>query len=242
MENGETVTSTTFDDHERVQWAGKAAAYRDSFASLCAHPAGPLLDAYYRCRYPNEYALTNHVQHPRNVYLAEAELLPILDGWLLRAFAPDRMADTIARLHAAQPEPPAPVPAAGSDLEAVIAGCDAKIARYRAIADAGGDPATIADWIAEVNAQRDAALAQRATQRAEANKIVRLSHADIQRIVGTLDHVRQAIRDAAPADKGEVYRQLRLTLTYHPGQNKIRAEASPDPDSCGVMVRVRGGT
>jgi site-specific DNA recombinase len=197
--------------------------------------------AYYRCRYPNEYALTNHVKHPRNVYLAEAELLPILDSWLLRVFAPDRMTDTIARLRAAQPEPPAPVPAA-DDVEAVIAACDAKIARYRAVADAGGDPATIADWIAEVTAQRDAALAQRATRRAEAHKIVRLNHTDIERLVGTLDDVRQVIRDADPAIKGEVYRGLRLTLTYHPGQNKIRAEASPDPDSCGVMVRVRGGT
>ncbi|WP_249714438.1 methyltransferase domain-containing protein [Rhizomonospora bruguierae] len=45
MEDRETVTTTTFDDHERVLWVGKAAAYRDSFASLCAHPAGPLLDA-----------------------------------------------------------------------------------------------------------------------------------------------------------------------------------------------------
>ncbi|MGC4893744.1 class I SAM-dependent methyltransferase [Micromonospora sp. DT31] len=39
------VTTTTFDDHERQQWAGKAAAFQDSFASLCAYPAGPLLDA-----------------------------------------------------------------------------------------------------------------------------------------------------------------------------------------------------
>jgi len=39
------MTSTAFDDHERAQWAGKAAAYRDSFASLCAYAAGPLLDA-----------------------------------------------------------------------------------------------------------------------------------------------------------------------------------------------------
>src|SRR5689334_7074917 len=45
MEDREAVTTTTFDDHERVQWAGKAAAYLDSFASLCAHTAGPLLDA-----------------------------------------------------------------------------------------------------------------------------------------------------------------------------------------------------
>jgi len=36
---------TAFDDHERSQWAGRAAAYRDSFAALCAHPAEALLDA-----------------------------------------------------------------------------------------------------------------------------------------------------------------------------------------------------
>jgi len=39
------VTTAAFDDHERVQWAGKAAAYRDSYAALCAYPAGRLLDA-----------------------------------------------------------------------------------------------------------------------------------------------------------------------------------------------------
>src|SRR6266536_271994 len=186
--------------------------------------------AYYRCRYPNEYALTNHVQHPRNVYLAEAELLPILDGWLPRAFAPERVTDTIARLHAAQPAPPVPV-AGADDVEALIAARDAKIARYRAIADAGGDPATIADWMAEVTAQRDAALAKRATRRTEANKIVRLDHTDIERLVGTLDDVRQAIRDADPAIKGEVYRWLRMKLTYHPGQNKIGYHRSVPPFS-----------
>jgi SAM-dependent methyltransferase len=39
------VRATPFDEYERRQWAGKAAAYRDSFAALCAFPAGPLLDA-----------------------------------------------------------------------------------------------------------------------------------------------------------------------------------------------------
>lgn len=39
------MTTTAFDDHERSQWAGQAAAYRDSLASLCGHPAGQLLDA-----------------------------------------------------------------------------------------------------------------------------------------------------------------------------------------------------
>ncbi|WP_433796122.1 class I SAM-dependent methyltransferase [Actinoplanes sp. CA-252034] len=36
---------TAFDEYEREQWAGRAAAYQGSFASLCAHPAGALLDA-----------------------------------------------------------------------------------------------------------------------------------------------------------------------------------------------------
>jgi SAM-dependent methyltransferase len=39
------VTTTAFDEHERSRWAGRATAYQDSFAALCAHPAGALLDA-----------------------------------------------------------------------------------------------------------------------------------------------------------------------------------------------------
>jgi SAM-dependent methyltransferase len=35
----------SFDDHERARWAGRAGAYERSFARLCAHPAGALLDA-----------------------------------------------------------------------------------------------------------------------------------------------------------------------------------------------------
>lgn len=36
---------TSFDDHERSRWTGRAAAYQHSFAALCAHPADALLDA-----------------------------------------------------------------------------------------------------------------------------------------------------------------------------------------------------
>ncbi len=37
--------------------------------------------AHCRCRFPNEYALADRVQHPRNVYLAERDILPALDDW-----------------------------------------------------------------------------------------------------------------------------------------------------------------
>jgi site-specific DNA recombinase len=63
-------------------------------------------ELYYRCRYANEYALANHVQHPRNVYLAERELLGPLDQWLTTSFAPHRFEDTIDALFAAQAQEP----------------------------------------------------------------------------------------------------------------------------------------
>ncbi|GIG86974.1 zinc ribbon domain-containing protein [Plantactinospora endophytica] len=86
--------------------------------------------AYYRCRYPNEYALANHVQHPRNVYVAERDIVPALDNWLLKAFAPPphRLTDTIRRLHAAQPEAgPSTVAPEIATVNKIIAACDAKL-------------------------------------------------------------------------------------------------------------------
>ncbi|WFE56872.1 hypothetical protein [Micromonospora sp. WMMD712] len=52
---------------------------------------------------PNEYALANHVQHPRNAYVAERDIVPAFDNRLLKAFAPHRLTDTIRRLHSAKP-------------------------------------------------------------------------------------------------------------------------------------------
>ncbi|WP_026184516.1 recombinase family protein [Salinispora vitiensis] len=199
--------------------------------------------AYYRCRYPNEYALANHIQHPRNIYVAERDIVPALDNWLLTVFAPHRLTDTIRRLHAAQPhtEPNTATPNITA-ANKIIAACDAKLLQYRAIADAGGDATTIATWIAEVNAQRAAALAQRDTATAQKQAPDRLTENDIRRLVGSFDNIRNTLRDARSEDKRTVYRELRLTLTYNPGQNKISVEAKPDADYCGVTVRVRGGT
>lgn len=199
--------------------------------------------AYYRCRYPNEYALANHVQHPRNVYVAERDIVPALDNWLLTAFAPHRLADTIRRLHAAQPDagPRTVVPEIAA-ANKIIATCDAKLSQYRAVADAGGDPATVAAWMAEVNAQRAVALAQRDKATAQEHAPRRLTEDDIRRLVGSFDDVRTTLRDARNEDKSTVYRELRLALTYNPGENKISVEAKPDADYCGVTVRVRGGT
>ena len=136
--------------------------------------------ACYRCRYPNEYALANHVQHPRNVYVAERDIVPALDNWLLKASAPHRITDTIRRLHAAQPE-------AGPGT----------VVAPKTTSDASSAPSTTSAI---------------------------------------------PLRDADSKDKSNVYRELRLALTYDPDKNKISVEAKPDADYCGVTVRVRGGT
>ncbi len=43
---------------------------------------------YYRCRFPTEYALANHVEHPLSVSLREDAIIGQVDGWLAREFAP----------------------------------------------------------------------------------------------------------------------------------------------------------
>ncbi|MEU6073640.1 hypothetical protein [Micromonospora sp. NPDC047074] len=96
--------------------------------------------------------------------------------------------------------------------------------------------------MADVNAQRAAALAQRDKAAAQQRAPARLTEDDIRSLVGTFDDIRNTLRNAHSGDKSTLYRELRLALTYDPGQNKISVEAKPDADYCRVTVRVRGGT
>src|ERR1700758_3746906 len=45
LQEDESRMAMTFDEYERVRWAGRAAAYQRSFGPLCAYPASALLDA-----------------------------------------------------------------------------------------------------------------------------------------------------------------------------------------------------
>ena len=205
-------------------------------------------DAYYRCRYPKEYALASHVRHPGNVYLREADVLPAIDRWLTVIFAPHRLTQTIRELEAAQATPASPGPAApAEDTRAVIADCDARLARYQAALDAGADPQTIAGWTRQVKAERAAALARDATQ-ARHQPGRRLTEDDIRALITALGDLRDVIRDAEPAEKAAIYDQLGLKVTLQPGQDKIRAEVTIRPENYveqteqyGAMGRVRGG-
>jgi hypothetical protein len=177
---------------------------------------------HYRCRFPNEYALANRIQHPRAVYLREDQVVPHLDRWLATTFAPDRVDSTLDALVDAQPDDDAETIA----HHRIIAECDRKLASYRATLDAGGDPKIVSDWITQTQAEKTLAEA-RLRQHGKSPK--RLGRDQIRYIVTTLADITQVIHDADPRDKAEIYSQLGLRLTYHPGQAAVLAEARPGP-------------
>ncbi|GIJ29107.1 putative recombinase [Micromonospora qiuiae] len=194
-------------------------------------------DAYYRCRFPQEYALANKVEHPRNVYLREDALTDPLDAWLATAFSPERLQQTITAMTDAQlADQPSPLAAAA---HATITACDMKLGQYRAALDAGADPTVVASWIAQTQAERARAEADLQTTQPPERR--RMSQTEIANLVQALGDIITVLHDADPADKAEVYRRLGLRLTYHAATQTVHAEADLSAHR-GVVVRVQGGT
>jgi hypothetical protein len=193
-------------------------------------------DAYYRCRFPQEYGLANQVDHPRNVYLREDALTDPLDRWLATAFTPDRLQHTITAMDDAQQvDQASPVADAA---RAAIAACDTKLKQYRAALDAGADPTLVAGWITQTQTERAHAEADLRTPPTHGRRWV--SQTEIANLVQALGDIVTVLHDADPADKAEVYQQLGLRLTYHSETQTVRAEVDLGAHR-GVMVRVRGG-
>jgi site-specific DNA recombinase len=178
--------------------------------------------AYYRCTYPNEYARTNSVRHPRVVYLREAELLPELDTWLSKALDPVRLPGTIEALAASQDE------AAPRELVSVreeISTCDQKLAQYRAALDAGADAAVVGQWISETQARKLAADARLRAATGTCHQPSKMTKEEIAATVKAIRDLMQALRYATTEDKTEIYAGLNLHLTYNPGQRMVAVQA-----------------
>jgi len=192
---------------------------------------------YYRCRFPNEYALANRVQHPLNVTLRQDAVLDPLDAWLASKFAPRHRTATINELAAAATS--LDMPTAGHDeAEARIAECDRKLDRYRATLDAGGDPLVVARWITEAEAER---ARYQAAKRPKPPRAA-MTRDEIAALVTAFAQILTVLRDADPADKAEIYTQLGLRLIYRPSDRTVRAEAHIGPDQHWQFESVRGGT
>jgi hypothetical protein len=201
---------------------------------------------YYRCRFPSEYALANRIDHPLNVTLRQDALLDPLDEWLASKFEHPHLAATIDELltasvpHQAQPEQ--------DDVKAKIAECDRKLAQYRATLDAGADPASVAGWISETEAERAKYQAAKHATAPQRNAKP-MSRDQLTTIVADLSGLLSVLRDADPADKAEIFTQLGLRglrLTYHPGEapgeGTVRTEVPISPGSQCQFESVRGST
>ena len=176
---------------------------------------------YYRCRFPAEYALVNRVDHPLNVTLRQDVVLGSLDEWLAGKFEPCHLSATIDELAAAAAVAgPATTPA--DDAEELIADCDRRLAQYRAALDAGADPASVARWITETEAER---ARLRAAMRVTTPRSS-MTRDDIESIVSALTDLLGVLRDAEPTDKADIYAQLGLKLTYQPTDQLVRTEVN----------------
>ncbi|GLX95053.1 putative recombinase [Herbidospora sp. NBRC 101105] len=193
---------------------------------------------YYRCRYPEEYALANRVEHPRNIYLREIDIASRLDRWLERLFSPSNINRTLDLLGEVE-ETPAPEVTEAENIRRQMAECDRKLARHRAALEAGADAALVAGWMGEEQ-KRKAALEHK------------LRHLPVpQRRTFDRDELAAALRDlgglvdvlgrAEPTRKAKIYKELGLRLTYHPGQKKILVAAVSNQDSIGCRYVSEGG-
>jgi site-specific DNA recombinase len=195
---------------------------------------------YYRCRFPAEYALANRLTHPLNVTLRQDALLGPLDEWLASKFDPRNLPVTIDELLAAAAISQTVPHAAEDEINAQIAQCDRKLDQYRATLDAGADPATVARWITETEAER---AKYQALKRAASPQAQSMSRDEIASVVSALSDLLRVLRSADPADKAEIYAQLGLRLTYRPDEDPaIRAEVRIVPAQHWQFEGVRGGT
>ncbi|WP_425434750.1 recombinase family protein [Nonomuraea jiangxiensis] len=193
---------------------------------------------YYRCRFPEEYALANHLMHSRNVYLREDRVVPRLDRWLGRLFAPHRVDQTLALLVAAQdlvpPEAQALVIASRQ-----IAECDRKLAQHRAALEAGAEPALVAGWIQEELVRKKAAEQRLSSAHVPPqNRLGREEWAEITHRLGDMVRV---LSNADPIRKCKIYAKIGLRLTYHLSKQKVLVTSSRDQDPIGDRYVSEGG-
>jgi site-specific DNA recombinase len=189
-------------------------------------------EAYYRCRYPVEYASAACFDHPRSVNLRLVDLLPRIDAWLGRLSDPDHLEATCQAIAAASDQQ-ATRSAEQAAARQLLADCDRRLARYRAALEADADPAVVGQWIAEVTATKQAAEAS-LHQLDPAPEP--LSPEVIRRALEQVGGLAAALDGADPVLRAQLYEELGIQGTYDPYVRVVAIRA----DLRWPMVRVGG--
>jgi len=188
---------------------------------------------YYRCAarsiVPGSPVLASH---PKNVYLPEAAVLERLNAWLGSVFDPTRRDETVRQILGAAAAEPAN--ARASAAERALAEAEARLRRLQAAIEAGADPAALID---PLNRAQERVMAAR-LERDRAPSARALSRAEVEARLDYLDDDGAALWRATPEELAELYAELSLELTYHPGDRLVDVAIEPRRGS----ARVRGRT
>lgn len=176
--------------------------------------------AYYRCRYPLDYAVDEH-EHPRSVYVREAAITEGPDPWLASLFDDDRIDETCEILAgASEPDP---------DTE------DRQTRLRRETADVDHRPrdtarsstgVAIRQWSPPGSAMPN--VSARSSSRSSASPIPggKLTKSQVRALVAGLLDITSTLADADPEDKAELYWELGVTLTYSP-DGRVNVQVLP---------------
>ncbi|MBB5070053.1 DNA invertase Pin-like site-specific DNA recombinase [Saccharopolyspora gloriosae] len=192
---------------------------------------------YYRCRFTQEYALANEIEHPANVYLPEHGILDELDHWIGSALKPPALERTLDALANAHEDDTGQAEVA--EAQRVIDDCDGKLAAHRRALEAGADPGLVAGWMREVQTRRAEATARLRRIRHGGQR--QLTREEIHQLVARIGDPHELLRNADNDDKADLYGNLGLRLTYHPHNDEVRVEMTLDPDSLGYWRVSEGG-
>ncbi|MEV6108528.1 hypothetical protein AB0M28_28060 [Streptomyces sp. NPDC051940] len=162
--------------------------------------------------------------HPLTVYVRQDRILPALDAWLARVFAPGRLRQTLREMRDAQQLQPQPTTDTRT-AQRTVADCERRLERYRNALEAGADSKTVTRWISTVLAQQTAARAEIAA--AEDRRPAVLGEADIERMITALGGMTDAIQSAPSGAKGPLYDAFGLRLTYKPQTRTVIVESQP---------------
>ena len=119
-----------------------------------------------------------------------------------------------------------------------LADCQRKLARYRAALEAGGDPAVVNQWIAEVTQQR--AAAEHRLRDLRTSNQQNLDPAQVRALLEEVGGLAAGLALADPAQRAQLYQELGISGLYQPVSRMVIVTA--DPGVRRLSVRVGGGT
>jgi site-specific DNA recombinase len=181
---------------------------------------------YYRCAASRDYVRQHRISHPPVLYLREDAIADAVDRFLHDELSERTLTTTLRRLANAQHRHATAeqdADTAADELRRTIEDCDAKVGRYRAALDAGGDPALITGWIKETTAIRNAAQARLGLV---PGKPARMSDDQIAKITEALGGLLGLLNQAEPRDRAEIYARVGLKMIYQPGAETVLAQVT----------------